>query len=521
MKHACFALAALWALPAAAETITWDKKMFDPAGGADLVLPMPCGGAMAFQRVITPVAPDDPLADRRVHLGVGQPETGYADYTRLDHLRGGFTDAGKGETWFYIARYELTRQQAKALRGDCAPPDQRGIAPETGMSWYDAVDLSRRFSEWLRQKAPESLPKEEGVPGFIRLPTETEWEYAARGGAKVSPTEFQGRRYPMTGALRDHAWHQGADSARGQFRPVGRLAPNPLGLYDIYGNAEELILEPFRINNVGRLGGQAGGVLTRGGSIFSDAEAIYSAQRQEWSPFDAATGKAQAQDTFGARFVLATHVTLTLERINNIRSIWIARSSANPDVEIDPLRRITGLIDDETQPERRASLEAVRGDFVSAERLRNEARLEALKATLFGGAVLIAALMDIEDQLVRISKLLKEMETAKAESLAANDANDVAFYTEQVDVIKGRITTFRESRKLSVLSFERQLVAAASPDHAAILRRQARDVLDLELATAGLTNMRPLVQRFASVADTYAARPDRSIDDMVRSAILP
>lgn len=521
MRGLWLAIALLTALPATAKEITWPPQFYDPAGGADLVLPLPCGGAMAFQRVITPVDPNDPLADRRMMLGVGQPETGYADYMRLDHLRGSFTNGSAGETWFYIARYELTRQQAKALRGDCAPPDLKGTLPETRLSWFDALDLSRRYTEWLRREAPASLPAEEGVPGFIRLPTETEWEYAARGGAKVSPSEFLGRLYPMTGALREHAWHQGAESARGQFRPVGRLAPNPLGLFDIYGNAEELMLEPFRVNNVGRLGGQVGGVLTRGGSIYSDEGAIYSAQRQEWSPYESGNGAAQAQESFGARFVLGTHVTVTLERINNIRTTWLARSSANPEVEVNPLSRLAGLIEEETQPGRRAALEAVRSEFLGAERLRNEARLDALKATLFGGAVLIASLTDIEDQLVRVGKLLKEMEEAKAEALAAKQSDDVAFYSEQVEVLKKRIVVFRESRALSALSFERLLLSAASPDYTGSMRRQARDVLDLELASARLANMRPLTQRFARAADAYAARPETPLDEIVRSVILP
>ncbi|TVS00309.1 MAG: hypothetical protein EA406_00815 [Rhodospirillales bacterium] len=519
MKHVLAFWLLVLALPAAAREISWERQFYDPAGDADLILPMPCGGAMAFQRIVTPVAPDDPLADRRVRLGAGQPETGYVDYLRQDHLRGSFTEASTGETWFYMSRYELTQLQARALEEDCAGPDLRGTLPATGLSWFEAVDLSRVYSEWLRRVAPAGLPTEEGTPGFVRLPTETEWEYAARGGAKVSPTEFQARLYPMDGPLRDHAWHQGADSARGQFRPVGRLAPNPLGLYDIYGNAEELMLEPFRINNLGRPGGQVGGIVTRGGSIYSDPGAIYSAQRQEWSPYDATTGAAQAQESFGARFVLATHVTVTLERINDIRHRWLERSAADPEAVVDPVGQLAGLIDDETQPERRAALEAVRGEFLGAERLRNEASLESLKATLFGGAVLIVSLIDIEDQLDRVAEVKANLEGFVQEALADDDAEEAAFYTEQLAVAEDRLRVFRESRRLSAASFERLLNSAASPDHTATLRRQARDVLDLELESEGLTNMRTWVRRFVGAAETYAAEPGTALEDVIRIVI--
>lgn len=522
MRLLATVMLALGARAHAAE-ITWETQFYDPAAGADLVLPMPCGGAMAFQRVLTAVAPGDPLADQRIRLGIADADTGYADYLRQGFLRGSFSDGASGETWLYVARYELTRSQAQALRGDCAAPDIRGTLPEAGLSWFDATTLARAYTEWLRAEAPETLPREEGVPGFVRLPTETEWEYAARGGLPVlagTPAAFNGRRYPMEGPLSDHAWHQGPQSARGSFRPVGRLAANPLGIYDIYGNAEELMLEPFRINNLGRPGGQVGGVVTRGGSIFSDEGAIYSAQRQEWAPYDAATGRAQVQETFGARFVLGTHVTLTLERINNIRDSFQARLNAAPEAIADPRASLTALIDEETQAERRAALEAVRSEVVQTERLRDEARLDALKSTLFAGAVQIAALTDIEDQILGIEGLLTQNQENLADAEALDNADDVTFYAENVALIERRLVEFRASRDLSALSFERLLLVAADADISRTLRRQASDVLDLELQSADLGQMRPLVLRFARAAQDYANAPQTPVEQVIDS-VLP
>ena len=521
MTRSTAALALLiLAAPAAAQEITWDARFYDPAGGADLVLPMPCGGAMAFQKIVTPVAPDDPLDDRRLRLGAGQPETGYADFLRQAFLRGAFNDPATGDSAFYMARYELTQHQAQALRGDCPTADLRGTLPETGLSWFDAMDLTRRYSEWLRANAADSLPTEDGAPGFVRLPTETEWEYAVRGGARVSPTEFLGRLYPMDGPIKDHAWHQGADSARGQFRPVGRLAANPLGLHDVYGNTEELMLEPFRLNNLGRPGGQVGGIVTRGGSIFTDASAIYSAQRQEWAPYDVATGRAQAQDSFGARFVIASHVTVTLARINAIRDAWLARSGASPEAVADPIGALAGIIDEETQPERRAALEAVRGEFLTAERLRNEARVEALKSTLFAGAVQIVALTEARDRINLAEQTLADYREYERLDRAAGDIESADLYAAEIPAVEQAVERNRRSYDLSVTAFERLLVTAASDDYTPTLRRQARDVLELEMESAGLATMLPVVRRFATATETFAREQTQSLPQIIESVIL-
>ena len=99
--------------------------------------------------------------------------------------------------------------------------------------------------------------------GFARLPTEVEWEFAARGGTAVSQADFSERVFPMTEGIVRYVWFAGAESANGKAQFIGLLKPNPLRLHDMLGNIDEMVFEPFRLNRLNRLHGQAGGYVVR------------------------------------------------------------------------------------------------------------------------------------------------------------------------------------------------------------------------------------------------------------------
>ncbi|MEI7676351.1 MAG: SUMF1/EgtB/PvdO family nonheme iron enzyme [Bacteroidales bacterium] len=111
--------------------------------------------------------------------------------------------------------------------------------PVVGVSWEQA----NAFCEW-RTKTFKSNSKCETAP--FRLPTEAEWEYAAKGGKKGS----QNKKYPWRGddvTDKNGCYFANFKPQKGDFTsdgylitsPVGSFLPNELGLYDIVGNVAE------------------------------------------------------------------------------------------------------------------------------------------------------------------------------------------------------------------------------------------------------------------------------------------
>ncbi len=137
----------------------------------------------------------------------------------------------------WVGRTEVTQGQYKAVMGD-TPHTFEGCGadcPVETVSWFDAVRFANALSEkegleacYVVDGTTVSWPKGAACMGY-RLPTEAEWEHAARGGQDLP--------YGHTASVDEAGWT--VSNAGGRPHPAATLAPNAYGIHDMVGNVWE------------------------------------------------------------------------------------------------------------------------------------------------------------------------------------------------------------------------------------------------------------------------------------------
>ncbi|MDR0621119.1 MAG: formylglycine-generating enzyme family protein, partial [Deltaproteobacteria bacterium] len=258
----------------------------NPAEG-DLPLPMPCDLFMVFKAVSLPVTGS--VRDYESFFGLDtQTENAFLENRHQVHLGSDLSVANlpqglaeiasralsqaSTDQIYLIGKYEVTKGQWDAVMGDgkCAM-DSKSARPIAEISYFQAESFAERYMAWLIANRPEVLPRYQGrgdSVGLVRLPTEEEWEYAARGGHEVSTDKIATQDFFDVPRDVDHRQY-GLFSAAGynnETEPgnIGRWKPNPLGLYDTAGNVSEMIASPFKMIKHKRVHGSAGGFVSKG-----------------------------------------------------------------------------------------------------------------------------------------------------------------------------------------------------------------------------------------------------------------
>ena len=127
---------------------------------------------------------------------------------------------------FSIGKFEVTRAEWSTVMGNNPSYFKGETRPVENVSWHDVQEFLKRLGN-----------------GY-RLPSEAEWEYAARGG---TTTEYSFG--DDESKLGDYAWFYG--NSGGETHPVGQKRPNPFGLHDVHGNVWEWVEDTVHENYVG------------------------------------------------------------------------------------------------------------------------------------------------------------------------------------------------------------------------------------------------------------------------------
>jgi sulfatase modifying factor 1 len=204
----------------------------------------------------------------------------------LIHIQGGTFDMGSKEYKDEQPIHSVTQALYEAITGENPSYFQGTNRPVEQVSWNDA------------QAFIQALNTETGKT--FRLPSEAEWEFAARGGIYA-----QGYAYCGSDQLKQVGWY--SDNSGNETKPVGLLLPNELGLYDMSGNVYEWCEDDYHgdYKKAPKDGSpwvdspERGAYrVRRGGSCFNRPIDCRPADRSSWRPVVRGNG-------FGFRLVLS------------------------------------------------------------------------------------------------------------------------------------------------------------------------------------------------------------------------
>lgn len=201
---------------------------------------------------------------------------------------------------FYMSQYEVTQEEYENIMNENPSTFKGNNLPVENITWYDAIEYCNKLSE-SKGLTPvytidgDKVSWDRSANGY-RLPTEAEWEYAARAGTttpfntensiSAEESNYYGH-YPYE--IEENYFSQNnLDTKPGEYRQttveVGSFNPNNWGLYDMHGNVEEWVFDyygAYDLENTINPTGPTSGTLrvSRGGGWNDFAKHLRSAYR--------------------------------------------------------------------------------------------------------------------------------------------------------------------------------------------------------------------------------------------------
>ncbi|TCV67619.1 MULTISPECIES: formylglycine-generating enzyme family protein [Pseudomonas] len=455
----------------------------------DVSLPLPCEGQMVFRYVY--ILAQGTLDDREISLGYpfSEGEAGYQQSFisgyRRDFINGQFTLKDLPTDWnktitplmpktdaktplkpmlYFIGKYEVTaRQYAQVMAqaqslasGEAAPACEtlqadlpQGVAgrlPKVKLSKFEAERFSAVYSAWLMKYHKDLLPvsgrgtsAEDGGLGFVRLPTEVEWEFAARGGQAVSRQDLEGRLFPRRlegsesdGPLADWAVFNQVAGGTGQaarLMPIGTKLPNPIGLFDVVGNAAEMVQESFQLVHAGRRQGAYGGFVVKGGNYLEGEGTLFTGMRREY-PLFAADGTEQSNETTGFRVAVGA-LSAPRSRYKELFAQWqkegrLASLTDAIDDADDPTKRLDSIIAASVDPRLQAEL-----GLVNEELKRNVSLIAQQREEAAGNLIQSSAL--VAETVNNYNIRLTNLQNSRQAALDAKDEASAQLFATAID----------------------------------------------------------------------------------------
>jgi hypothetical protein len=183
---------------------------------------------------------------------------------RKQTIWGPFENAGQGYGYF-LGKTEVTERQWKAVLGEGSDTD----VPVTGRSFDEIQEFLKKLNSAVKDGSVKGMPKKpDGTLGLFKLPSEAEWEYAARGGA--GPQYEAEHPYGSDREIERYEVIASAGSG-GELRPAASLPANSIGLHDMMGNVREFVADAST----------GAGRILKGGGFLSEPREIRSSARTE------------------------------------------------------------------------------------------------------------------------------------------------------------------------------------------------------------------------------------------------